>query len=81
MRSPTTCLLGLLLLTLFQAYAQDPGVREYAERSSQPQSQTASSGSQVQKSAAVLNSMEVLDDTQPIEPGDVISLRIVEDRK
>lgn len=81
MRFPPTCLLGLLLLMVFQASAQDPGVREYAERSSQPQSQAASSGSQVQKSAAVLNSMEVLDDTQPIEPGDVISLRIVEDRK
>jgi protein involved in polysaccharide export with SLBB domain len=61
MRSPITSLLGLLLLTVSQASAQDPGVREYAERSSQPQ--------------------EVLDDTQPIEPGDVISLRIVEDRK
>lgn len=33
------------------------------------------------KSAAVLNSMEVLDDNQPIEPGDVISMRVVEDRR
>ena len=31
-------------------------------------------------SAGVLNSMDVLDNTRPIRPGDVLSLRVVEDR-
>lgn len=81
MRLLSPSLLGLFLLTVTTALAQDPGVREYTDRSSQQQTQPAASSGQVLKSAAVLNSMEVLDDTQPIEPGDVISLRIVEDRR
>ncbi|MCA1963443.1 MAG: polysaccharide biosynthesis/export family protein [Prosthecobacter sp.] len=82
----STCLAILaLLLTILSAAAQDPGVREYPERSSDV-SQQVSQGqagptTPVLKSAAVLNSMDVLDDTQAIEPGDVISMRIMEDRR
>jgi protein involved in polysaccharide export with SLBB domain len=60
--------------------AQDPGVREYDERRNTAQTPAAQTGDVV-KSAAVLNTMEVLDDNQPIEAGDVISMRIVEDRR
>ena len=60
------------------SFAQDPGVREYDERRAIA---PVASSADVAKSAAVLNSMEVLDDSQPIEPGDVISMRIVEDRR
>lgn len=60
--------------------AQDPGVREYDERRAASPAPSVQTG-EVVKSAAVLNSMEVLDDNQPIEAGDVISMRIVEDRR
>lgn len=59
-------------------FAQDPGVREYDESRAVP---SVSPVGEVIKSAAVLNSMDVLDDSQPINPGDLISIRIVEDRK
>lgn len=60
--------------------AQDPGVREYDERRGTAAAPSAQAGD-VAKSAAVLNTMDVLDDNQPIEAGDVISMRIVEDRR
>ncbi len=58
--------------------AQDPGVREYDER--RVTAPVVPTG-EVARSAAILNSMDVLDDTRPIQPGDVISMRIVEDRR
>lgn len=76
----------LLLILLVSAaassglLAQDPGVREYDERRGAASAPAAPTGD-VARSAAVLNSMEVLDDSQPIEPGDVISMRVVEDRR
>ncbi|MEQ1749584.1 MAG: polysaccharide biosynthesis/export family protein [Prosthecobacter sp.] len=60
--------------------AQDPGVREYEDRRQAAPNGEVSSGA-IAKSAAVINSMDVLDDTQPIESGDLISIRIVEDRR
>jgi polysaccharide export outer membrane protein len=72
---PLTLCVSIISASIF---AQDPGVREYDERRvAAPATPTG----EVIKSAAVLNSMDVLDDSQPIEPGDVISMRIVEDRK
>jgi polysaccharide export outer membrane protein len=72
-------LLTLLSIAAFGIlHAQDPGVREYDERrSAAPSAPTGD----VARSAAILNSMDVLDDTRPIQSGDVISMRIVEDRK
>jgi protein involved in polysaccharide export with SLBB domain len=76
----------LFFATLSLLQAQDPGVREYPEQRSSASAQAnaaaaaASANPQVSKSAAVLNSMDVLDDTQMIEAGDLISLRIVEDQ-
>ncbi len=61
------------------SFAQDPGFRELEERRPAAPTPTAPTGD-VSRSAAVINSMEVLDDTQPIESGDLISIRIVEDR-
>lgn len=70
------------LLTLFfcQAfYAQEPGFRiPESPRSSR---MASSSSGVVNAGAAVLTSMDVLDDNQPISPGDTISIRIVEDRR
>jgi protein involved in polysaccharide export with SLBB domain len=63
-------------------FAQDPGFRQVDERRSAPaQEPTPSNPGGIARSAAVLNSMDVLDDTQPIDPGDIISIRVVEDRR
>ena len=70
---------SLFALTAAAALAQDPGFREIDERRPQPAAAAAPTGD-IARSAAVINSMDVLDDTQPIEPGDIISIRIVEDR-
>jgi polysaccharide export outer membrane protein len=73
-------ILFLSSLSLANLSAQDPGVREYETRR-ESSGGISSSADTVAKSAAVINSMDVLDDTQPIESGDVISMRIVEDRR
>lgn len=78
MSSSKFLLLAILFLFISPIHGQDPGVREYDER--RPASPTVPSG-EILKSAAVLNSMDVLDDTKVIGPGDLISMRIVEDRK
>ena len=81
-------ILPISVLTLqamiLTALAQDPGFRIPADsRASSPSpapsyQPTMSAGDLVQ-SAGVINSMEVLDNTQPIESGDIVSLRILED--
>ncbi len=75
---PPLRLFGLLFLFPALLNAQDAGVREYDERRQAAPAQVATG--EISRSAAVINSMDVLDDTQPIEPGDTISMRIVEDR-
>lgn len=72
----TVCLMSLSPLLV---RAQDPGVREFEDRRQNAPSAPVPTGD-IARSAAVINSMDVLDDTQPIEPGDTISMRIVEDR-
>ena len=81
--SPAKLVPVCLALCTLSVYAQDPGFREAGDRRQQPPPQQQAQVQQgpIAKSAAVINSMEVLDDTQPIEPGDVISIRIVEDRR
>ena len=81
MRPPRLAFIFFLSsLSFANLSAQDPGVREYEARR-ESSGGISSSADAVAKSAAVINSMDVLDDTQPIESGDVISMRIVEDRR
>lgn len=71
-----------LLLGLDQLMAQDPTFRlPEARRSSSDSSSNPIAPSETIKSASVINDMNVVDNTTPIRPGDLISLRIVEDRK
>ena len=59
--------------------AQDPGYAPAAAPSSRAQAPVAYN-SPNSMSAAGLNDMSVLDNTRPIRPGDVLSIRVVEDR-
>ena len=76
----------LLVVTCFASFAsaQDPGFRPpepakgAASRNSSNNSVQASGGI---TGAAVLTSMEVLDNSRQIMPGYVVSIRILEDRK
>jgi len=68
-----------LLFAIPSLHAQDPGVREFQERRTATPSAPVATGD-IARSAGVINSMEVLDDTQPIESGDVISIKVAEDR-
>lgn len=91
MRAQDICLhstmkiLVSLFLSLFIAAslnAQDPGFRPAdSARSRQAQAATATPSGSVNAGAAVLTSMEVVDDKRPISSGDTISIRIVEDRR
>jgi len=72
----SSCLLGFSLL-----HAQDPTFRlpETRRAASNPSSNPIAPTEMV-KSASVINDMNVVDNTTPIRTGDLISLRIVEDR-
>lgn len=67
---------------LSSLFAQDPGYRtgEVSRAARQSAASTAQTGS-VNAGAAVLNSMDVLDNNQAISAGDTISIRILEDRR
>jgi polysaccharide biosynthesis/export protein len=69
-----------LFASAILSQAQDPGVREFQDRRPENNGAPVAAGN-VAMSAGVINSMDVLDDTQPIESGDLISIRIVEDRR
>lgn len=74
-------LVGLFLVSAL--HAQDPGFRP-AESSRSRQAQAAAAtgtGGPVNAGAAILSSMDVLDNTRPISAGDTISIRILEDRR
>jgi protein involved in polysaccharide export with SLBB domain len=81
MRSSIVTVASLVLSSLSLIHAQDPGVREYEDRRQPAASSGGGVSGPIVKSAAVINNMEVLDDSQPIESGDLISIRIVEDRR
>ena len=69
----------LLAVTGIQGLlAQDPGYQPPATRTTKPAAPVPQAPSAM--SAGTLNSMEVLDNTRAIRPGDVLSLRVVEDR-
>jgi len=78
--NPTRWLAAVLFLTGGILSAQDPGFQPpvTTSRSAAP---AAGGGGNSMMSAGVLNSMEVLDNTRAIRPGDVVSLRVIEDRK
>jgi protein involved in polysaccharide export with SLBB domain len=61
-------------------YAQDPGFRIPDSTALKKSNSTASQGT-VNPGAAVLTSMDVLDNNRPISSGDAISIRILEDRR
>lgn len=68
----------LLSIITRSLIAQDPGFRSAGSSSaSRPVAQTG----EVNKGAAVLTSMDVLDNNRPISAGDTISIRILEDRR
>jgi polysaccharide biosynthesis/export protein len=72
----------LSLLAAGAAVAQDPTFRlpETRRESAQAAQPPLPSG-EVNKSASIINDMQVIDNTRTIRSGDLISLRIVEDRK
>lgn len=75
---------GLLALLAFVSYlplgAQDPGYQPpVTESRSAPSAMEGRGGTAM--AASGLNSMDVLDNVRAIRPGDVVSLRIIEDRK
>lgn len=71
---------GLVLFVTFVGVrAQDPGFR-VPESSRNARQSTGQSGN-VNAGAAVLTSMDVLDNNRPISVGDTISIRILEDRQ
>lgn len=72
-------LFSLCSLFATSIFAQDPGYQAPTPRRTQTQA-PSSAPSNVMASAALMNSMEALDNTLPIQPGDIISMRIVEDR-
>ncbi|HYF37750.1 MAG TPA: polysaccharide biosynthesis/export family protein [Prosthecobacter sp.] len=74
--------LACLALGSATAFAQDPGFRQSDDRRPPaPAAAAAAAPGEIARSAAYINSMDVLDDTQPIAPGDILSIRIVEDRR
>ena len=81
MKTSLLFVLAALVATASVVRAQDPGFRDAEVRrapaTTQPTPVLSDDSSQ---SAAKINSMEVLDDSRPLQMGDRISLRIVEDR-
>lgn len=77
-------LTGVLALTLSQIQAQDPGFRDAAQPRRQSNAAapqvTAQASDDTASAAARMSSMESLDDSRPLNIGDLVSLRIVEDR-
>ena len=73
--------LGMLLMAATSICAQDPGFQPPVTSSRQMAQAPSGGGGSSMMSAGVLNSMDVLDNTRPIRPGDVVSLRVIEDRK
>lgn len=69
-------LLGILATVTLNA--QDPGFRPAEPSRSR---QAAAPSGPVNAGAAVLTSMDVLDNNRPISSGDLISIRILEDRQ
>lgn len=73
----TSCLFSFDLV-----WGQDPTFRlPETRRSSADASPNPIAPSETVKSASVINDMNVVDNTTPIRTGDLISLKIVEDRK
>ncbi|CAN5752412.1 hypothetical protein BH11VER1_BH11VER1_34350 [soil metagenome] len=74
---------GISALALSESQAQDPGFRD-TQQPRRPQNIAApaqpQSSDDTAAAAARMSSMESLDDARPLGVGDLVSLRIVEDR-
>lgn len=70
----------LLAVILPSLKAQDPGFR-IPDSPRTTRQASSSSGGAANAGAAVLTSMDVLDNNRPISAGDTISIRILEDRR
>jgi protein involved in polysaccharide export with SLBB domain len=70
----------LVLVSYLPVGAQDPGYQPPVTESRSTLSAVEGRGGSPM-AASGLNSMDVLDNVRPIRPGDVVSLRIIEDRK
>lgn len=78
---------GISAFAVFQSQAQDPGFRDTQQprrqqsnnAPAQPQP-SAPASDDTAAAAARMSSMEALDDARPLGVGDLVSLRIVEDR-
>lgn len=78
-------LTGISAIIIFQSQAQDPGFRDAQQprRKNTPASSSiagAQTSDDTAAAAARMSSMESLDDARPLNIGDLVSLRIVEDR-
>jgi polysaccharide biosynthesis/export protein len=71
----------LLFISATLTLAQDPGYRDMDARREQAPAPAAVPTGNIARSAAMLNSMNDLDDSQVIQSGDRISMRVVEDRR
>lgn len=73
--------LFLFGLGFAKVLAQDPGFRSPESPVATPSKQFAAQSGAVNAGAAVLTSMDVLDNNHQISSGDTISIRILEDRR
>jgi len=80
MKHPSILSFLAVFLSVVSSLAQDPGFQAPTTSGRSTSNNTTSSGP-TSMSAGVLNSMDVLDNTRAIRPGDVLSLRVIEDRK
>lgn len=80
MNSLNICLVTFCCWAI-SSHAQDPGFRTPEPSSATKQVANVSSAGSVNAGAAMLTSMDVLDNNRPISPGDTISIRILEDRR
>ncbi len=77
-----SCLILVLSITIQCLNAQDPGFRSgEPSRASRQATVAAPTTGSLNAGAAVLTSMDVLDNNRPISAGDTISIRILEDRR
>lgn len=74
-------LLVALSITVSCLNAQDPGFRTGESSRASRQAVAAPTTGSLNAGAAVLSSMDVLDNNQPISVGDTVSIRILEDRR
>ncbi|MDZ4404685.1 polysaccharide biosynthesis/export family protein [Prosthecobacter sp.] len=76
-----SCLVFALSIIVPCLNAQDPGFRSPEPSRAARQATASTTTGSLNAGAAVLTSMDVLDNNRPISSGDTISIRILEDRR